>query len=508
MAKTPREPAAKPEDVSKRTPSMSAGFALMSLVPILLSLYLMSQPGGSAEPLRGRQGIILGLMVAAAISGFLFIKSELGRTLRDVVAAASQNASGDLRNQLREISKGEISRIAGTIEQLAARFDNESEQAEGVRARLRLGLSRLAEALQASRDTARFVELFTEAAREAADAKTAYFVGVDEEAGDFVTLHATGAAAAEVQNRRIPLGEGVPGLAARERGPLLLHDLDSKGRAGLGLSVAPKSTIAAPLHVGESLQGVLILHDRAGADAFGEDDVTIIASLCTLGAGVMGERRAAQSLEESLDHLIRSFAEAIEGRDPYFRGHSARVAIYCEEIAKALKLDDETIRQLRWAAYLHGIGRVHLPETLLRREDRLSEDELEHVRSYPARGEEIIRDVPSLAAVAPMVRHHLERVDGQGRPDGIKGEDIPLTTHILMVANAFDAMTSDRAWRQANSLAEAFRRLQLGAGKLYDKRVVKALLEVDPKVLKTPTAARSDAEAVKGQGAASISVME
>jgi HD-GYP domain-containing protein (c-di-GMP phosphodiesterase class II) len=476
----------------------------MSLVPILLTMYMVSQPTpGAPDPLAGRQGIILGLMIASAISGFLFIKTELGRVFQDVVRQANEHASGDLKDRLREISNDEISRISGTIEQITSRLEGAPDAASGeARKRFRDGLGRLAEAIRSASDAERLVELLTDAVQEAVAARTAYFVGVDEENGDFVTMYARGSAAEEVKYKRIPLGEGVPGLAARERGPLLLHDLDAKGKAGLGLKTAPTSTIAAPIHLGETLFGVLILHDREDGARFADDDVAAVASMAVLAAVSLGQWRRATAVEESFDRLVRAFSRAIEQRDPYARGHADRVAIYCEEMARSLKLDEETIRNLRRAALLHGVGRITLSDALLRKEERLTGEELDRFRSYAAKSEDLIRDVPVLAPVCPMVRHHLETADGSG-PEGLRGDAIPLTTHILIVANAFDAMTSDRSYRQAESLKDAFRRLKSGMGRQYDARAAQALMGLDASILKG-----ASGSTVKGQGAASISVRD
>lgn len=493
----------------RQSPKLSTGFALMSLVPILLTLYLVSQPTeGVPQPFSGRQGIILGMMIASAISGFLFIKSELARVLEDVVRQANEHAGGDLKEHLREISDDEISRISSSIEQITSRFEAGHDQKEETRKRFREGLGRLAEAMRTARDADRLVELLTDAVQDAVAAKTAYFVGVDEESGDFVTMYAVGECAEQVRYKRIPLGEGVPGQAARERAPLLLHDLNAAGRAGLGLTKAPTSTIAGPIHLGETLFGVLILHDPQDEGRFDEDDVAVVASMASFAAASLGQRERASRLERSFDELIRTFAVAIEQRDPYSRGHAERVALYCEEMARSLKLDEETIRNLRRAALLHGVGRVTLSDAMLRKEERFSGEDLDRFRAYAAKSEEIIREVEALAPVCHMVRHHLERADGTG-PDGLQADAIPLTTHILAVANAFDAMTSDRSFRKAESLKEAFRRLKAGSGRAYDPRAVQALTGLDPAILKgTSPGGNGGGGAVKGQGAASISVME
>jgi polar amino acid transport system substrate-binding protein len=270
----------------------------------------------------------------------------------------------------------------------------------------------------------------------------------------------------------------------------------------------PESTLAAPLFHGETLHGVLVVHDRKKGGKFTDDDLSVVTNLTSLITAALGQQEAQMRLEDSLDAVLRSFAETIESRDPYSRGHTARVARYCEEMARSLRLDEDTIRLLRRAALLHDIGKVNVPESVLKKDGRFTDEELEHVRTHPTHAEQIVRAVPQLVSLAPMIRHHHERCDGSGYPDGLSGDDLPLTTHILIVANAFDVMTSDRSYRKAMSLNEAFDQMKDSAGKWWDRRAVHALMSLDQKVLKATADVVTGAGAVKGQGTASISVKE
>jgi putative nucleotidyltransferase with HDIG domain len=497
---------AKRPDLSQK---FATGFALMSVVPILLAVYLMSREDGPVQ-LLGVHGLIVLLMLASAIAGFSFIRRELARTFLSILDAASQSASGSLQERIRDASQDEIGKISETIRTITRRLEEQSSEAERTKDRLRGGITRVAQAIQTSRNGTSLLEFLAQGAIEAVDGRTAYLVGVDEEAGDFVTRSAVGDGAEELTDRRVPLGEGIPGLAARERRPVLLHDLDEveAPTAGHGLSRLPETTIAVPLFHGDTLHGVLIVHDRRSGGKFTDDDLSVVANLTTLISAALGQQEVQRHLEDSLDSVLRMFSQTIEGRDPYARGHSARVARYCEEMAKSLRLDEDTIRTLRRAALLHDIGKIAVPETVLKKEGRFTEEELEHVRTHAAHAESLLKSVPQLAPVGPMIRHHHERCDGSGYPDGLKGDDIPLTTHILIVANAFDVMTSDRSYRKAMSLAEAFETLKSNAGRHWDRRAVHALMSLDPKVLKATGDVVSAKEAVKGQGTASISVKE
>ncbi len=489
---------------------ISTGFALMALVPIMLALYVFLEGGRNPSVLLGSSGVMLVCMLASAIAGFYFIKSELARTFLMILDRANRAASEDLNGRLREAGEDEIGRIGDTIERITSSLESSTEEANLSKERMGRGIEKISHALATARDQESLLQMLVESVVESVDANTAYLVGIDEESGDFVTRAAAGERAKEARTQRIPLGEGVPGLAARERRPIIVQDRERAGDTSDSSSggCTPETTMAAPLLQGESLHGVLIVDDRRSGGKFGEEELAVLSNLTSLAAVALGQWAAQTRLRSDLDSLIAAFSEAVEARDPYARGRSRRVARYCEAMARSLRLDADTIRTVERAALVYGIGKITLPDTLLRKEIALTEDELKHVRGYVTAGERVLSTVPALAAVCPMVRHHNERCDGSGYPDGLKGDEIPLTTHLLIVAHAFDAMTSDRAFRGAISVREALENLQAGAGKEFDRRAVQALVDLGPKILKATDDASSEGATVKGKGTASISVRD
>ena len=182
--------------------------------------------------------------------------------------------------------------------------------------------------------------------------------------------------------------------------------------------------------------------------------------------------------EQLLLHVLRAVADATHAGDPYMTGHSSRVAAYCEKIADSLGLPACDRLTLFVAAAFHDVGYLSTPEYILRKPSVLAEDEMEEVRVHPVRGAEIFEVQPSLAEIARAVRHHHERFDGSGYPDGLRGEEIPLFSRIILVAETYEAMTHHRAYRRALSADEATRRLQESAGSQLDPEIVKHFLAI------------------------------
>jgi len=182
----------------------------------------------------------------------------------------------------------------------------------------------------------------------------------------------------------------------------------------------------------------------------------------------------AAQLDDANLATVETLAATVDAKDAYTRGHSGRVSGYAAAIAAALGLPEADIARIRQAGLLHDVGKIGVPDAILLKPGALSDEEFAVIKEHPEIGERILRGLPFLAEILPAVRHHHERWDGRGYPDGLTGAAIPPDAAILAVADSLDAMTSSRTYRQALPLAEAIRRVREGAGVQYDPRVVAA----------------------------------
>ncbi len=190
-----------------------------------------------------------------------------------------------------------------------------------------------------------------------------------------------------------------------------------------------------------------------------------------------------EALETLNEETIFAFVRAIDARDPYTARHSEKVAGYAVQLARALGLPPADCERIHLAGMLHDVGKVGLERSILHKPGRLTDDEWQQVREHPALSAHIIGAVSRFAPFVPGARHHHERFDGRGYPDGLAGRAIPLDARILAVADAYDAMTSDRSYRPALGHAEAISRLTADAGTQFDPVCVRAFaaLDLDPR---------------------------
>lgn len=203
-----------------------------------------------------------------------------------------------------------------------------------------------------------------------------------------------------------------------------------------------------------------------------------------------------QHQSDAYRSTVRCLVAAIEAKDPYTRGHSERVAWYARQIADDLGLDDYEVQRIEWAALLHDVGKVAVARSTLTKADTLTDEEYCKIREHPATAARILGEIDFLAESVPYVSAHHERIDGRGYPLGITEDDIPLGAKILAAADCFDAMTSQRAYRNALSFSQALTEMRSVAGKQLDVTCVDALLKrVDEDVLRRMLAGEGHAHA-------------
>jgi HD-GYP domain-containing protein (c-di-GMP phosphodiesterase class II) len=228
--------------------------------------------------------------------------------------------------------------------------------------------------------------------------------------------------------------------------------------------------------------GVLHLDRGPYQQPFDRDDFDLVdAVACYVSVGI----ESAQMLEQQRDLLLgaaTTLAQTVEMRDEYTGNHTQRVTAYALLLAEEMGLSPADRHMIAVGTPLHDIGKIAVTDAVLRKPGRLTPDEQAEMQTHVARGAALLVNIPGLTPMLPIVRHHHERWDGGGYPDGLAGEAIPLLARVVAVADAFDAMTSDRPYRRALPLIEALAELTAQAGSHFDPRCVEAFLRLRPRI--------------------------
>jgi len=303
---------------------------------------------------------------------------------------------------------------------------------------------------------------------------------LDGEANELRIKASRGLSQKIVLSTRVPLGSGVAGRVVSSGKPLFVKDGDGSPVIAARKAYKTGSYLSIPLSIRGEAFGVLNVTDKGDGSHFDEGEALLMLTLARRAALNIENNLLYETLYNSLVDTLQCLVTTLEAKDRYTQRHSERVTGFATRIAKAMSCTEEEIECIRFAGLLHDIGKIGIHDAVLQKPDRLTEAEYSLVKTHPIVGENIIRPLGLLPIESAIVRNHHERWDGQGYPDGLTGREIPLLARILAVADAYDAMTSDRPYRSAKKTDEAMDELRRCRGSQFDKTVVQAFLELDP----------------------------
>ncbi len=244
-----------------------------------------------------------------------------------------------------------------------------------------------------------------------------------------------------------------------------------------GRTKGDATAVSAPIMgPGGVVQGTLSAGTTQLARTFAPRDLALLSELAGVAGAALSHAARRAQLRSTLRDRIGAAAAAIDEHDGYTAGHSERVLELSREVGGRLGLGRADLVELELAALLHDVGKIAVPAAILAKPGPLDENEVTLIRAHPLWGTQLLAAVPGLEAVAVIVGFHHERWDGQGYPEGLAGERIPLASRIIAACDTYHAMTSDRPYRMAGQKTEALRELDACAGSQFDPRVVEALI--------------------------------
>ncbi len=271
--------------------------------------------------------------------------------------------------------------------------------------------------------------------------------------------------------------------ALKKNAPVILESSDpylmDEVKKSLFLDIV-NSICIQPLRVVDEFVGLLILAEerKKSREPFDANKLQLISLISDQAASALRRARLHEQLEETFIETVISLANAVDARDSYTQDHSQRMEIITEKVSGAIGFSESEIQDMQWAARLHDIGKIGMPDNILNKPGPLSDAEWLVMKKHPVIGSEILEPIKKMAKVSPIIRHHHERYDGNGYPDGLKGEEIPIGSRILTVVDSYIAITDNRIYRKARSHEEAIQELVLHSGRQFDPKIVDVFITI------------------------------
>jgi HD-GYP domain-containing protein (c-di-GMP phosphodiesterase class II) len=342
-------------------------------------------------------------------------------------------------------------------------------------------LIELSAVINSTLDTYEIRKRSIEAAVRLIGAEAGSLLLLDSETGELYFEVALGEKGSRLKEIRLRPGQGIAGWVALNREHVISHDPMNDPRffrdADLASEFTTRSLVCVPVESRGAVLGVLQAVNKLEGE-FDREDVEILLALANHIAVAIENAGLYRDLRETFLSTVEALSETIEKRDPYTGGHTRRVKEYSLAIGREMGLGRNELEELHLSAILHDIGKIGIRDAVLLKADTLSSDEFEEMTAHSGFGVEILSHIKRLDGLMPAIRSHHEKVDGTGYPDRIGGGEIPLHARILAVADAFDAMTSDRPYRKGRSIEDALAELREFSGSQFDPAIVDTFIRL------------------------------
>ncbi len=431
-----------------------------------------------AEEARQTTTGLIAMWSVVAVIALLGLNWYVARRVSDPLGALSDSvgrvADGDFSAKVSFQGANEVTELAESFNTMT---DSLRERSESLTKKV-LELATLYEmsrALGSTLDLDILLDSVLESAMRIFNVELGYVTLRDRESGELDVRSLQGSSS---RSDEAAVRSSMSEWVVREGRPLIFNpprDGENNGTRIDSVSGA-LAALCVPLVSSEGTLGAITVGSRDPRHRFTSDDVRLLATIANHVTIAIGNIELFSSLQDAYLATVRALAAAVDAKDPYTRGHSDRVAQFALMIADSVELSFEQKTALEMAAYLHDIGKIGISEDILLKPGKLSDEEMGQMRHHPLIGANILKPIAFPWPIAPVVRHHHEHFDGRGYPAGLKGEEIPLLARVLTVADAYEAMVSDRPYRRGRSDEDAILEMRRCSGTHFDPRIVDAFI--------------------------------
>ncbi len=344
-----------------------------------------------------------------------------------------------------------------TAEKIKAAPETQDSYKPATKTRLEL-LDKICSNVRSVRQHLPVISSITQMSRYALNASAATLILLDEDNKSALNKYTDGPLGKQFQRFHLKKQLGITRWVIKNGKPYLIEDINKEDDSNYKDEVAgvvPRSMVCAPLMANKEVIGAIEVLNKLDGNSFTKHDVQVLTGLAENAALTIENIRLNEDLLYSYKNTVEKLVSLLDVRESTAGQHSRRVAEYALIAASELGLSEEEKQAIEYAAILHDIGLLSIPESILNKREKLTDEEWEMIRKHPVIGYNLLRGIPSLNQVSKLILYHHERYDGKGYPCGLKGKTIPIGARVIAIADAFDSMTVQHTYRKAMTTKDA-----------------------------------------------------
>ncbi|MCK5683282.1 GAF domain-containing protein [bacterium] len=407
------------------------------------------------------------------LKSFLTVPIIIRGIIRGLISVIHHHDNYFLRDNRRTISTF-ASQIAIALDN-AIIYENMQRKIEEM---YRIG--EISQALTSTLEIEQILSVLLEATAKLLKVRICELRLIDKESGLLKVKATTGLSSNPVQRVELRIGEGVLGLVALDKEPVIIEDGLSDYRVKYRKFIVKeklKSLLAVPLCIKDKVIGVMSVYSNR-IRKYKKYEVELLETISSHAATALENAKLYSFMQENYLSTVTALSAAVDAKDHYTHGHSEQVMEISVSIAQELGISKKDVELIKFAGLLHDIGKIGISDTILQKNGKLTDEEFHQISQHPVLGSSIIGKIEFLKNIQPLTYHHHEKWDGTGYPSGLSGNNIPIGARILAVADTYDALTSDRVYRKGCSRDVAIEEILRCSGTQFDPGVVNAFIKV------------------------------
>jgi len=456
-------------------------FLFMFIIPLILAFNLVFIIPNIIVDKNGfltYARITIAVMIVSGLFGYLFLRGTI-KALVAIIKKAEHIAAGNRGGKIEVSSNDELKGLADSFNIINVNLETKIKELEYAQRITRELFQEIGHAITGSQKMKSLFGIIIHGMNKVLDAATSFIALYDRDGILRLKAHSGGKTDLR-DDMALADNKGIIGAVIKNKNPIVENNRDEESRWHINKDVIPyeASIGCVPIMVNRSIRGVLGTTDKAGAGKIGPEDIALLENIAGQVSLCVENIDLSKNIEDTYYDTLVMLARIVEVKDKYSAGHLERVSSYVKMMAKKLNIEDDELKILVGGALLHDIGKVGIEDAILKKTGTLTPQEYEIMKQHAAIGESILKPLRSMSKLSVLVRHHHELYDGSGYPDGLKGEDIPLSARILTIADIYDAITTDRPYRKMMSADDAIKELKSYAGNKLDPKLVGIFLNL------------------------------